>query len=152
MARVEAAWREPDSAVTAASNMGAMAQRNFRQLSKRRTTASGRNTGSMRGLQQQALPGQPTGSADMSAGLLASHRTSSSVVPPVSQLYAAESGAASLTATGRVSSSPIRLMPLAIESYALGKFSFKVGQPGAHACMLQTLQHLVSSDGLPNTL
>ena len=138
MARVAAAWQEPDAAVRAAANMGVMAQRNFRQLSKRRTTASGRNTGSMRGLQQQALPRQPTGSAEVSAGVLAPHRTSSSVISQESQLHAAEAEAASLTLTGRVSSSPIHLVPLAIESYALGKFSFKVRQPGAMLVWIRT--------------
>ena len=130
MARVAAAWQEPSSAAKAASDMGAMAQRNFRQLSKRRTTASGRKTGSMRGLQQQALPGELTGSAEMSAGLLASHRTRSSMILQDSQLHAAESEAASLSVTGRDSNNPGRVVPVEIESYALGKFSFKVRQPG----------------------
>ena len=154
MARVEAAWQGADSAVKAACNMGAMAQRNFRQLSKRRTTASGRNAGSMRGLQQQALPEQPIGMAGMSAGLLAAHRTSSGVIPQVSQQNAAGSAAASLPVTGRVRNSPIHLVPLAVQSYALGKFSFKVGQPGAHSLMHVTknLQHIFTSDGLPSTL
>ena len=96
------------------------------------------------GLQQQAVLGQPTDSAELAAGLLASHRTSSSVVPQLSQLHGAESEAASLIGTGSVSSKPIRFVPLAIESYALGKFSFKVRQPGALPLSHQNLQQVYS--------
>ena len=120
MAKVRATWQNT-SAAQAAASMGPMAQRNFRQLAKRRSTGSGRRTGSMRGLHAAvaaALPELKDRSNSLQTQVARKELEDGQAV-----LRRAGSSASRVT----VSSHVTPCVPIDVESYSLGKFTFKVG-------------------------
>ena len=121
MAKVRSTWEQTSSAGQAAARMGPMAQRNCRQLVKRRSTGSGRRTGSMRGLH-----------AAVAAALPELKQRSTSLQTQVARKEL-EDGQAVLRRAGSsgsrvtVSSHVTPCVPIDVESYSLGKFAFKAG-------------------------
>ena len=123
MAKVRSTWERTTSAAQAAANMGPMAQRNCRQLIKRHSTGSGRRTGSMRGLHAAVAAALP----DLQ------HARSRSLQTQVARKELQDSqpvmrrAGSSAAANVAVSSHVTPCVPIDVESYSLGKFTFKVG-------------------------
>ena len=140
MAKVRSTWEQTTSAAQAAASMGPMAQRNCRQLVKRRSTGSGRRTGSMRGLH-----------AAVAAALPELQHRSTSLQMQVARKEL-EDGQAVLRRAGSsasrvtVSSHVTPCVSIDVESYSLGKFTFKVG------LTLSCQPHLRNVTSLPHML
>ena len=121
MAKVRSTWEQTNSAAQAAAGMGPMAQRNCRQLMKRRSTGSGRRTGSMRGLHAAVAAALPELKQRSSSLQTQVARRDLEDGQPVSR----QAGSSAFKVTVRSHVTPC--VPIDVESYSLGKFTFKVG-------------------------
>ena len=140
MAKVRSTWEQTSSAAQAAARMGPMAQRNCRQLVKRRSTGSGRRTGSMRGLHAAvaaALPELKHRSTSLQTQIA---RKELEDGPPVLRR------AGSSTSRATVSRHVTACVPIDVESFSLGKFTFKVGLTlscQSHVRKVTSLPHML---------